>query len=145
MQVSEVMNRSVASIDPNAMIRDAARQMRDQDVGALVVMEDDQPIGMVTDRDLVVRAIATERGFGVTAVRETMSEGVAACREDVSTEEAAKIMSDHKVRRLPVLDGDGRLVGVIGLADIARAEDPGTVAETVEHITEPSPNKPRAM
>jgi len=143
MQVSEVMSRSVASIDPNAMIRDAAKRMRDEDIGALVVMDDGQPIGMVTDRDIVVRAVAAERELGNTAVRTAMSEGVAVCKESDSLADAAKKMSDHKIRRLPVMDGRGKLVGVVGLADITRGEE-ATAAETVRQVTEPG-REPRQL
>jgi CBS domain-containing protein len=142
MQVAEVMSRAVASIDPNSMVGDAAVAMRDSDVGALVVMEDNAPIGIVTDRDIVVRGVAT--GKTPLAVREVMSQGVASCRESDDLADAAQIMSDHKVRRLPVMNEEGRLVGVVGIADVLRSQEAEPAAtEAMKEITEPTPHQPR--
>jgi CBS domain-containing protein len=139
--VQEVMTRPAEIIDPNTTIRDVARKMRADNIGALPVGENDRLIGMVTDRDIVVRAVAEERAPGNTTVREVMSERVYFCLEDDDLEKAAKVMARHQVRRLPVLNRDKRLVGVVALADLARNEI--DAAETaLEGVSEPT-DQPR--
>ncbi len=121
MHVAEIMTRGVEIIDPNSTIHDAARRMRSEDVGALPVGENDRLVGVVTDRDIVMRAVAEDASGGVTSVRDVMSEGVCYCFEDDDVEEAASIMAEHQVRRLPVLNREKRLVGIVAMADLARA------------------------
>jgi len=123
MQVHEVMTPSVHIADPNMTIREAARWMRADNVGALPVGENDRLVGVVTDRDIVMRAVAEERSPNNTSVREMMSEGICYCFEDDDVEGASQVMATHQVRRLPVLNRQKRLVGVIALADISRADD----------------------
>jgi CBS domain-containing protein len=122
MQIHEVMTSMVQIADPNMTIRDVARRMRAENIGALPVGENDRLIGMVTDRDIVVRAVAEERSAGNTTVREVMSEGICYCFEDDDLDHAAEVMAKHQVRRLPVLNRDKRLVGVVALADLGRSE-----------------------
>ena len=122
MQVHDIMSRKVEMTDPSATIRDVARKMRAGSIGAMPVGEDDRLVGMVTDRDIVVRAVAEERIPGNTSVREVMSEKVCYCFEDDDIDEAAKIMAEHQVKRLPVLNKDKRMVGIIALSDIGRAD-----------------------
>ncbi len=141
MQIQEIMSPTVHIADPNMTIRDAARQMRADNVGALPVGENDRLIGMVTDRDITVRAVAEGRSAGNTTVREVMSEGVCYCFEDDDVKEAAKLMAEHQVRRLPVLNRDKRLVGVVALADLGRSE--GRAAQgALKGISEPT-DEPR--
>src|SRR6266516_3157302 len=109
MQIQEIMTRSVDIVDPNTTIRDAARKMRADNIGALPVGENDRLIGMVTDRDIVVRAVAETRSVGNTAVREVMSERVYYCFDNDDVEDAAKLMAEHQVRRVPVVNQDKRL------------------------------------
>lgn len=123
MQVSEIMTRSVELIDPNTRIKDAAKRMRDDNIGSLPVGENDRLVGMVTDRDIAVRAVAAGRAPSTTSVREVMSEKVFYCFEDEALENAGRLMAQHQVHRLPVLNRDKRLVGVVALADLARASD----------------------
>ena len=118
MQVSEIMTRGAELIGPNTTIREAAAKMHSANVGALPVGENDRLIGMITDRDIVVRAVAENRSPGNTSVRDVMSEGVCYCFEDDSADAAAKTMAEHQVRRLPVLNREKRLVGVVALADL---------------------------
>ncbi|WP_354033912.1 CBS domain-containing protein [Bradyrhizobium sp. S3.2.6] len=117
------MTPSVHIADPNMTIREAARWMRADNVGALPVGENDRLVGMITDRDIVMRAVAEERSAGNTSVREVMSEGVCYCFEDDDVEGASQQMATHQVRRLPVLNRQKRLVGVVALADISRTDD----------------------
>jgi CBS domain-containing protein len=141
MQVTELMTPTVQLADPNMTIRDAARCMRADNIGALPVGENDRLIGMVTDRDIVVRAVAEARSPGNTTVREVMSPGICYCFADDDAEGAAQIMAKHQVRRLPVLNRAKRLVGVLTLADLSRSED--EVAQgALKDIAEPS-DQPR--
>src|SRR3954467_7596832 len=123
MQVNEIMTPTVHIADPNMTIRDAARAMRADNIGALPVGENDRLIGMVTDRDIVTRAVAEERPAGNTTVRQVMSQGICYCFEDDDAEGAAQVMAKHQARRLPVLNRNKRLVGVIALAALGRSED----------------------
>src|SRR5215475_11979939 len=123
MQVQEIMNSQVHLADPDMTICDAARCMRAENVGALPVRENDRLIGMVTDRDIVTRAIADERSPESTKVREVMSERIHYCFDNDDVQRAADVMAEHQVRRLPVLNRDKRLVGVVALADIGRSHE----------------------
>lgn len=121
MAVADVMTKDVRLIDPDTTIRDAAIRLRDEDVGALPVGENDRLIGMVTDRDITVRAVAADKAPDNTTVREVLSEKIYYCFDDQSLDEVADTMAAHKVRRVPVLNRDKRLVGIVSLADLARA------------------------
>ena len=121
MQVQQIMHKNVHLADPNMTIRDAARAMRADNIGALPIGENDRLIGMITDRDIVMRAVAEDRSAGNTSVRDVMSEGICYCYEDDDVKQAAKVMAEHQVRRLPVLNRGKRLVGVVALADIGRS------------------------
>jgi CBS domain-containing protein len=142
MQVQEIMHTTVQLADPNMTIRDAARKMRADNIGALPVGENDRLIGMVTDRDIVVRAVAEERSAGTTTVREIMSEGVCYCFEDEDLEQAAEVMAKHQVRRLPVLNRNKRLVGVIALADLGRSDE-SAARQALEGVSEPTDKERR--
>jgi CBS domain-containing protein len=135
MQVQEIMTRQVDIVDPNTTIRDAARMMRADNIGALPVGEDDRLIGMVTDRDIVLRAVAVERAPGNTSVRDVMSEHIFYCFDDDDIEDAAQTMADHQVRRLPVLNRNKRLVGIVALADMSR-KDGEASQQALEGISE---------
>jgi len=137
MQVYEIMTPTVRIADPNMTIRDAARCMRADNLGALPVGENDRLIGMVTDRDIVVRAVAEERSAGNTTVRQVMSQGICYCFENDDAEGAAQVMAKHQVRRLPVLNRDKRLVGVIALADLSRSKDEAAQG-ALKDISQPS-------
>lgn len=117
--VKDIMHRDVRRTDPDVLLADSAKKMRDLDVGCLPVWENEELIGIVTDRDIICRAIATALDPATTTVRDVMSKAVAFCFEDSSATDAAEIMRDNKVRRLPVLDHDNRLVGMLTLSDLA--------------------------
>jgi CBS domain-containing protein len=121
MQVQEIMTHGAVVIDPNTTIRDAGRRMRDHHVGAMPACESDRLIGIVTDRDIVVRAVAEAQSAGNTTVRQVMSESVFYCLDDDEVEQAAGIMAEHRVRRLPVLSRDERLVGMVTLTELVRS------------------------
>ncbi|WP_026871297.1 CBS domain-containing protein [Inquilinus limosus] len=142
MQVQEIMHTSVQLADPNMTIRDVARRMRAENIGALPVGENDRLVGMVTDRDIVMRAVADERNPGTTTVREVMSEGICYCFEDDEVDRAAEVMAQHQVRRLPVLNRNKRLVGVVALADIGRSGE-GAAESALKGISEPTEKERR--
>jgi CBS domain-containing protein len=140
MRVNEVMTRGVECVAPTATLREAARKMRDLDVGLLPVCGDnDRLVGMVTDRDITVRGVAeAQEGKGVR-VRDVMTPDVIYCFEDQDVQEAARLMKDKQVRRLPALDRDKRLVGIVSLGDLAvKAGDERLAGETVERVSEPA-------
>lgn len=137
-KLADVMTRNVEVISPEATITQAAQRMRDGDFGLLPVGENDRMIGTITDRDIAVRAVADGKGSD-TKVREVMSEGVFWCFEDESVDDAVKMMSDHQIRRLPVVNRDKRLTGIVALADLAAdKKDIGCAAEALAEISEPA-------
>ena len=117
-KIKDVMTRQVDVISPDASIAEAAQRMRAGDFGLLPVGENDRMIGAVSDRDIVVRAVAEGKAAD-TRVREVMSEGILWAYDDDSVEDAVKIMSKHQVRRLPIINHDKRLVGIVALGDLA--------------------------
>ena len=135
MLVREAMTSNVSITNPNQSIRDAARLMARIDAGALPVGENDRLVGMITDRDIAVRAVAAGQSPD-TQVRDVMSKEVLYCFDDENMDHVAKNMADIKVRRLPVLNRDKRLVGILSIGDLARREDAKTTGQTIAHISE---------
>jgi CBS domain-containing protein len=136
MKVSEVMTRDVRLIEPTQTIRDAAKLMADLDAGIMPVREGDRLVGMITDRDIAVRAVAEGKGPD-TPIREVMTQDVKYCYEDDDTDGVAGTMAAIQVRRLPVLTRDKRLVGIISLGDMAMSNGSGRVGEAVAGISQP--------
>ncbi len=135
MKVREAMTKSVNIASPDQTIREAAHAMIEIDAGALPVGENDRLVGIITDRDIAVRAVAEGRPPD-TPVRDVMSKGVLYCYDDEELDHVAANMSDKKVRRLPVLNRDKRLVGILSVGDLVRYEDASTSGRTVAHISE---------
>jgi len=118
MKVRDAMTRDVRMVRPAQTIRDAAHLMAQLDIGALPVEDNDRLVGMITDRDITVRAVAA--GLGPDAlIREVMTQDIKYCFDDQSIDEVTSNMADIRVRRLPVLDRNKRLVGILSLGDIA--------------------------
>ena len=137
-QLKNLMSRDVKVISPDMTIADAAKKMRDGDFGMMPVGENDRMIGSISDRDIAIRAVAEGKDCG-TKVRDVMSEGIAWAYEDDTVEQAAKIMSERQVRRLPVVDRDKRLVGIIALGDFAvERSEIKPAAEALSEISKPS-------
>jgi CBS domain-containing protein len=136
MQVKEAMSSEVKIANPNQTIRDAARLMAQLDCGCLPVGEDDRLVGMITDRDIAVRAVAMGKSLK-TPVREIMSLEVKYCFDDAQIDEVAQNMADIKVRRLPVLNRGKRLIGIVSLGDIALTEGAAGAAGALCGISEP--------
>jgi CBS domain-containing protein len=136
-KIGEVMSSEVHTIRPDASIEEAAQEMRDGDFGLLPVANNGQLLGVITDRDIAVRAVAEGKDPD-TPIQEVMSAGVISAHEDDSVEEAARIMSEHQIRRLPIVDDKEHLVGIVSLGDFAvDASDIGPVMEALEGISSP--------
>lgn len=140
MRVNEAMTRDVLIANPDQSIRDVATIMADCDVGCLPVGENDRLVGMITDRDIAVRAVAQGKSPDATTVREVMSQEVKYCFDDAELSEVAHNMADIQVHRLPVVDHDKHLVGILALADIANCEGSELAGETVCGLSASGPH-----
>lgn len=136
-QIRDVMTHNVKILSPDATLKDAARQMRDGDFGLMPIGENDRLVGTLTDRDIVVRAIA--EGFDPgTKVRDVMSTGVLWAYENDSVETACQIMKDNQIRRLPIISREKRLVGILALGDLAvDGADIKAAGEALSDISRP--------
>jgi CBS domain-containing protein len=136
MKVSEVMTREVHTVTADQPVRDAASFMLSADTGSIPVTEGDRLIGMITDRDIAVRGVA--KGYGPdTPVRELMSDDLVVARTNDDIEDAATKMSDAQVRRLPVIDEQEQLCGIVSLGDLSRETDADTSAQALEGVSQP--------
>jgi len=136
MRVSDAMTSAVRITKPQQTIAEAARTMAEIDAGALPVGDGDRLVGMLTDRDIVVRAVALGKGPD-TPVAEAMSKEVLYCFSDQGLDEVLQNMADTKVRRMPVLNREKRLVGILSLGDVALVDDPDVTGEALSEISEP--------
>jgi CBS domain-containing protein len=131
----EIMTRSVKTATPDTTLRDAALLMRAEDVGAIPVVENGALVGIVTDRDIVVRAIAEGKN-AETNVRDVMTAEIFSVKENDFVFEAIRLMGDKQIRRIPVVNARGELAGIIAMADVAlEMEDEHEIAETLEDIS----------
>lgn len=139
MKCSEVMTDNPVCCLPGDSVSQAARVMRREHVGPVPVISDEQPrelIGIVTDRDLAIKVVAESRDSNKTTVGEVMTNTIIACREDDDMSSAIAAMEEHQIRRIPVIDQGGRIVGIISQADVAtRVHEPKRTAEMVEEIS----------
>jgi CBS domain-containing protein len=133
--VQEAMTSNPTAITPDTTVQEAARLMKTEDVGALPIVEDGRLTGVITDRDLAIRGIAEGRG-AETTVRDLASKDIVTIDPQQSLEEAARVMAEHQVRRLPVVEEDGRLVGMLAQADVAQAGHDTLTGEVVEKISQ---------
>jgi len=135
MNIRDVMTPNPRTVSPQDSIQSAARIMRDEDTGFVPVVDNGKPVGVVTDRDIVIRAVA-EDGQINRPVREIVTKELIAVHPDMSVSEATELMSEHQVRRLPVVDND-RLVGIVSIGDIAVKEGRDSrVGDALQHISE---------
>lgn len=137
MRVSEAMTRDIQIATPNQSIRDVAKIMADCDIGCLPVEENDRLVGMITDRDIALRAVAKGKPPESTTVRDVMSPEVKYCFEDTEISEVAQNMAEIQVHRLPVVDSGKHLVGILALADIANCEGPELAGTAVCGLSVP--------
>jgi CBS domain-containing protein len=139
MQLKEIMTTDVEVIKPESPITEAAKKMRSLDVGALPVCDGRRLLGMLTDRDITIRATAEGRDPGKTLVRDYMSAELVYCFEDQSIQEAERLMQEKQIRRLPVLTREKQLAGIVSLGDLAtKTDEPRAVGKTLEKVSEPT-------
>ena len=136
MKISEVMTTDVHTVSADQTAREAAGFMLRADAGSIPVCEGDRVIGMITDRDIAIRGVAEGRGPD-TPVRELMSDGIVCAREDDEVDDVARRMSEEQVRRLPVLDENDRLCGIVSLGDLARETRGEEAHQALEGVSQP--------
>jgi CBS domain-containing protein len=137
MKIKEISTPDPQWISPNASLTEAAKKMRILDIGMLPVCENDRLIGTVTDRDITVRAVAEGLDPKTVKVRQMMTQEVVFCFENRSVEEAAQLMEEKKIRRLPVLDAQRHLVGIVSIGDLAaRAHEQKLAGQVLERVAE---------
>ena len=136
MKVSDIMTREVRLLNPEQTIREAASLMVEIDAGAVPVGENDRLVGMITDRDIVIRAVAQGKSAD-TKVADVMSRELLYCFDTDDIDNVARNMAKAQVRRLPVINAVKRLVGIISLGDLARNDDPTTIGRTVSRVSTP--------
>jgi CBS domain-containing protein len=134
--ISEVMTSKVCSIDADRPVAYAAKMMRDEDVGLAPIVEGERLVGTLTDRDIAIRVVAEGKDPQTTFVRDVASTDLVTVDPEQDFDEALRLMAQHQVRRLPVVEEDGRLVGVVAQADIARQSEDRKTGEVVERISQ---------
>jgi CBS domain-containing protein len=141
MKIGDVMTRNVQVIGPDESLIEAARLMKEQDTGFLPVCDGNKILGSITDRDIVIRAVAAGMNGSSTIVRQAMSHGIAWVRADDDVKQAAEKMANEQIRRLIVVDENKKLVGVVSLGDLATdTRRDGLKADTLEEISKPGHN-----
>ena len=139
MKLKDIMTREVEVVRPNDSLKDAAQKMRIRDVGFLPVCDGDQVLGVVTDRDIIIRSTAEGTNPNTSLGRDFITAPVVYCFDDQDVDEAAKLMEEHQIRRVIVLDHDDKhLVGVVSLGDIARSGTQKSSAEVLQSVSEPT-------
>ena len=143
MQVREIMTPDVEVVHPDATLKEAAEKMSRLDIGPLPVCDGERLVGMLTDRDITIRVTAQGRDPNTTKVREAMTSEVVYCFEDQNVQTAAQMMEMRQIRRVPVLNRDKRLVGIVSLGDVSvETQDQHLAGRTLEGISEPGkPNR----
>lgn len=135
MKVREAMHQGAQWVSPDTSIRELARLMREHDIGSVPIGENDRLVGMVTDRDIVCRAVADGKNLDNLKARDVMSEGIFYCREDADLQEAVRLMEEKQIRRLPVIDQNKRMVGILALGDISHAGPRNLSGEVLQAVS----------
>jgi CBS domain-containing protein len=135
MKVKKAMHRGVVWISPDTPVMEVAQKMQQEDIGAMPVGENDRLIGMVTDRDIVCRGVAKGQDLSKMTARDVMTEGISWCKDDSDIEEALELMEKKQIRRLPVLDANKRMVGILSLGDISHAATRELTCEMVKAVS----------
>ena len=138
MNVGDMMSTDLVTCSPNESLAQVARKLQQEDIGSCPVVDGDKLVGIVTDRDIAVRAVAKGLDSNDTKVSDIMSTDLVFGNQTMTLEDAARMMADNQVRRLPIVEEE-RLVGIVALADLAiDLEEDELLAETIERISEPS-------
>lgn len=135
MKVREAMHKGVAWADPATPISKIAQLMREHDVGSIPIGEDDRLVGMVTDRDIVIRGLANGRDPSSLTARDVMTKGILYCRDEEDLDDATRMMELKQVRRLPVIDRDKRMVGMLSLGDVSTVCDQEQSGEVLQAVS----------
>ena len=138
MKVNEVMNHGCQFLSSSDFVSQAAQIMANHDLGVVPIAEDNKLVGILTDRDIVVRGLAQGKNLATAPVSELMTDSVYYCFDDQSCEEVAQNMGQMQVRRMPVVDRDKQLVGVVSLGDLSRAAPENMVAQAVKGVSAPA-------
>ncbi len=123
MKVKDVMHKGVEWVSPDTPVANVAQKMREHDIGAVPVGENDRLVGMITDRDITIRAVAGDKDLSKLTARDVMTSGIIYCRDTEEVDDAARIMESKQVRRLPVIDENKRMVGMVAIGDISQSRD----------------------
>lgn len=134
-KVKEAMHKKAEWRDPSTPVSEIAKLMQDEDIGAVPIGENDRLVGMVTDRDIALRAVANGADIAKTTARDVMSEGIVYCKEDEDIEDAVELMEKKELRRLPVINAKKRLVGMLSLGDISHAAKYETSGELLQSVS----------
>ena len=136
MNITDAMHPGVEWVEADTKAIDVAKRMREKDVGAIPVGRRDRLVGMITDRDLTMRVLAASRDASALTAEDVMSRGIIYCRTGETLEDAVRLMEEHKIRRLPVLDDDKRMVGMLSLGDISHKADRELAGEVLRAVAE---------
>ncbi|MEP9390536.1 CBS domain-containing protein [Mesorhizobium sp. KR9-304] len=135
MRVSKAMHTNATWVPPTMPVPEISRIMKERDIGAVPVGENDRLIGMVTDRDIAIRAMPNGHDVSSMTARDVMSTGITYCRSDDTLEEAARLMEAKKIRRLPVIDANKRMVGMLSIGDMSHFADEDVTGELMQAVT----------
>ena len=135
MKIKKIMHKGVEWVSPDTAVTTLAKKMQQFDIGAIPVGENDRLIGMVTDRDITVRGFADGKDLSKLTARDVMTAGLIYCRDNEDVDEVARIMESKQVRRLPVIDGNKRMIGMISLGDVSHAASQKVAAEVAKAVS----------
>ena len=136
MKVKDAMHKGVEWVEPTMSLVEIATKMLNSDIGAIPIGENDRLIGMVTDRDIVIRGVAKGAAISGLTARDVMTKGIVYCRDDEELDDALRIMEQKKLRRLPVLDENKRMVGMLSLGDLSHAASHELTGELAAAVSE---------
>lgn len=136
MKVREAMHKGVEWVEPATTVKALAQRMREHDIGAIPIGENDRLVGMVTDRDIVVRGVSEEADCSSLTARDVMTKGVVYCRDLEEVEDAVRIMEQKEIRRLPVLDENKRMVGMLSLGDVSHSTSHEVTGEVTAAVSD---------
>jgi predicted transcriptional regulator len=139
MKVKDAMHAGVTWVEPDTRVAELARRMRDEDIGSIPIGENDRLVGMVTDRDIVIKGLADGRDVDSLTARDVMTGPILYCRAEEEVEDAVRIMEEHEVRRLPVINENKRMVGMLSMGDIADCASRDLTAEVTRAVADHHP------
>ena len=135
MKVREAMHKGVEWVAPTTSVAELAKLMNRHDIGAIPIGENDRLIGMVTDRDIVCRCVGEGKDPSKTTARDVMTKGIVWCRDEEELDDATRVMEDKRIRRLPVIDKQKRMVGMLSLGDVSHAGSQELSGEVLQAVS----------